>query len=156
MECRYVWHTHHGFGLSRSRNEGAKLAKGEVLHFIDSDILLNPKALANLWKLYQENPDRAIGGYYRYMPAMLITKSDVLTNFQAIWDEKLPRLPDAKELDKGGPDMRELKFYEGALGVNPFDYEHDVLWSPFMLLGANIVIPKHIWDITGGFDENFT
>lgn len=156
IDMKYVWHTHHGFGLSRTRNDGVKVASGELLHFIDSDILLNPKALENAWNLYQENHDRAIGGYYRYMKAMIITKNDVIDNFDAVWEEQLPVPLDAGELSIGGPDMRELKFNEGKLTVNPFNDEHELFWSPLMLLGGNMIIPRHIFDLTGGFDENFT
>jgi len=153
---RYIWHPHDGFGLSRSRNEGVRLSKGELLHFIDSDIMLAPDALENAWDMYQQKPDRAIGGYYRYLPGMEITTDDVVNNWEDIWDCELPPKEVGQILVPEGSDVREAWFSMGKIGENPFDYDERVLWSPFVLLGGNMVIPKHIFVQTGGFDEHFT
>jgi len=157
---RYIWHPHYGFGLAKSRNEGAKLAKGEVLHFVDSDIMLNPNALKEAWRLYQNNPNRAIGGYYKYLPGMEIRPSDVM-NWDAIWNCTLPKKDVGQTLVPEGQDVREA-WYENSkwgrspsIGENPFDYNDDVLWSPFVFLGGNMIIPRHIFEKTGGFDEHF-
>ena len=153
---RYVWHPHNGFGLSRSRNEGAKLAKGELFHFIDSDIMLAPDALKNAWDMYQADKDRAIGGYYRYLPGMVITPQDVYGKWDDIWNGKLPPMDVGQTLVPEGMDVRDAWLEMGMIGESPFDYEDKVLWSPLVFLGGNMVIPRHIFEQTGGFDEYFT
>ena len=153
---RYVWHPHNGFGLSRSRNEGAKLAKGELFHFIDSDIMLAPNAIKNAWDAYQANKDRAIGGYYRYLPGMVIAPEDVTERWDDVWDYTLPAKAVDQRLVPEGEDVRDAWYRAGKIGENPFDYDEKVLWSPFVLLGGNMVIPRHIFEQTGGFDEHFT
>ena len=80
---RYIWHPHDGFGAGKSRNDGYRLSQGELLHFIDSDVMLAPTALENAWAMYQENPNRAIGGYYKYLPGMVISPQDVIDH----WDD---------------------------------------------------------------------
>lgn len=152
---RYIWHPHDGFGLSRSRNEGTRLAKGELFHFIDSDIMLAPTALENAWKLYQDNPNRAIGGYYRYLPGMVITPEDVTERWEDVWDYELPAKEVGQALMPEGDDVRDAWFRMGMISENPFAYEEEVLWSPFVLLGGNMVIPRHIFQQTDGFDEHF-
>lgn len=42
FEFRYVWQPHLGRGVARSRNNGIRLARGEILIFVDGDSLLPP------------------------------------------------------------------------------------------------------------------
>ena len=156
----YLWHAHNGFGLSRSRNDGAKTADGEVLHFIDSDIMLSPTSLQAAWDLYQDKKDRAIGGYYKYLPGMLITSQDVRERWDDIWAMKLPSIPIVQANTPIGMDVRDAWFGMTdplhRIGEDVFTYEHSVLWSPYCFLGGNMVIPRFIYDETGGFDEAIT
>lgn len=156
MEIRYVWHPHRGFGPSKSRNEGAALSKGEMLVFIDSDILLNSGALRAYGDLYEKNPNRAIGGYYQYLPGMMITTQDVVHRWEDIWERRLPPVPiEQRKLPMPGNDVRLDWFLQGRLTENPFDYETEVHYAPFNLLSANFMVPGHIWAQTHGFDETW-
>lgn len=156
LDIRYIWHPHHGFGLARSRNEGTKIAKGNVFHFIDSDIMLIPEAIENVARMMEQNRDRAIGGFYKYLPGMLITKKDVLEKWELVWGEELPAIPVYQYCVPIGQDIREAWHDAEIVGENVFNYEDTVCWSPFILLGGNMVIPRHIFEQTGGFDEKFT
>jgi len=44
-------------GPAVARNQGAGIAKGKFLLFLDSDVVLLPDALSNLWKIYHDDPD---------------------------------------------------------------------------------------------------
>ena len=44
-------------GPAVARNRGAEQARGKFLIFLDSDVVLFPDALANLYKIYQDDPD---------------------------------------------------------------------------------------------------
>jgi len=155
----YLWSPHNGFGLSRCRNLGARRATGEVLHFIDSDIMLCPTALQVAWDLYQDKKDRAIGGYYKYLPGMVIQLEDV-RKWTDIWEMTLPPLAITQVNTPIGMDVRDAWFGMTdplhRIGEDVFTYEDKVLWSPYCLLGGNMVIPREIYEKTGGFDENIT
>jgi GT2 family glycosyltransferase len=142
MPVRYCWHQHDGFGLARTRNEGARLAKGDVFLFLDSDILLRPGALQAAWELFNRNPHSPVGGYYAYLPPMSISGDLV----PMIWHVQTEGIL---------PDMRETWHKTGRIGVDVFDYEFEPLWSPLCLLGAIMMIPRYCFEKTGGFDEHF-
>lgn len=57
--------------VSRSRNRGAQLAQGEILVFLDTDIMLNPQAIAAYRQHLSENPDTCVYGYFGYAGAFV-------------------------------------------------------------------------------------
>lgn len=151
----YLWHPHNGFGLARSRNDGAGASSSPLLHFIDSDIMLSPTSLEVAWEMYDKNQHRAIGGYYKYLPGMSITPEDVRLRWQDIWDMKLPLVPITQIATPIGMDVREAKTKHD--GHPDFFVDEDRLfWSPLSLLGGNMVIPAEQFEKAGGFDETFT
>lgn len=160
MPIKYVWHPHDRFGLSQSRNEGAALARGDLLVFIDSDILLNPNALEAYTRLYEQYPNCAVAGYYKYLPGMEMSTAHVAYMWDRVWNMKLPRLDIPQKYKPIGKDVREAWHNVGPdrkehIGADLFQEEGFLSASPFMLLGGNMAIPRHIFNETGGFDENF-
>jgi glycosyltransferase involved in cell wall biosynthesis len=152
----FTSHHHNGWGLARTRNQGATLATGDMLVFIDSDILLNPDAVGNYARLYKDNPDRVIAGYYKYLKGMTITSQDIRINWQCVWDMTLPEIPFDQRFIPLGYDMREALGISGQMPRDLFDDESKIHPPMFSLLGGNMGIPKHIWEQTEGFDEGFT
>jgi glycosyltransferase involved in cell wall biosynthesis len=49
-------------GLTASRNEGIKLAKGDIVFFFDDDIVLSPQYIEKVLKVYSDDKDGVIGG----------------------------------------------------------------------------------------------
>lgn len=156
LNVQYHWHEHDGWGLARSRNEGAALCSGKCIEFIDSDILLNPDALASCFRLFRDNPDRVIGGYYKYLIGMKISLKDV-HEWKNIWNMTLPEIMIPQhEYQLLGTDVREAHFNMGLLSENLFVDEAALYEGPFSILGGNILVPFHVWKQTEGFDELIT
>lgn len=153
---RYVWHKHEGWGLARSRNEGAALTSGACIVFIDSDILLNPEALEVYVELLRSNPNRVIGGYYKYLKGMKLTLK-AIREWTPIWNMSLPEIMIPQhEYQLLGTDVREAHYNQGTSAEDLFADESKTYRNPYSLLGGNIMVPRHIWDQTEGFDETLT
>lgn len=156
MTVKYVWHPHDKFGLARTRNEGAKIAQGELFHFLDSDILLFPGSLTAAWELFVENPKSPIGGQYDYLPPATLIPWDIEQQWHLLTQGKIVR--DGIQLDLGPilPDVRDAWRVTGRVGEDVFLHEHNPMWSGLLFLGANMVIPRYCFEKVGGFDEQFT
>lgn len=147
LNIRYIWHPHAGFQAGLSRNEGARLARGDSLLFIDSDVLLNPKALVHYSNLVEANPTAVIAGRYDWLPPMMISAEDVYTRWHSIVQSELPAWTLA-----GAPD--------GIVGIDPrahtvSRFTSEVVTEGYCLalFSGNIIYPKEqYWDL-GGFDE---
>jgi glycosyltransferase involved in cell wall biosynthesis len=65
-----VIHNPRGRGPAAARNVGAENAKGEILFFVDSDVVIQPNALSEVYKSFQSNPQlAALFGSYDLSPA---------------------------------------------------------------------------------------
>jgi len=70
--------------VSRSRNIGARLAKTDILIFIDSDIILNPNALETYYKYLKDENNLSVWGKYGEL------KQDSLEiNCENIFDDRM-------------------------------------------------------------------
>lgn len=146
----YAWHPHNEYGVSKCRNQGARMASGSGLVFLDSDIMLRPGALAAYAEMLDKNPNRAIGGYYRYLPPMRITRRDVMERWDDIWEMRLPQEPLEQPWIIVGLDVRE------AVGQSFFFEDEDQTHpQPLSLIGGNLCIPREIFEKTNGWNEEF-
>lgn len=50
-------------GAARARNDGARHARGRVLVFVDSDVIVTPEAVAGVLRLIADGADAAFGSY---------------------------------------------------------------------------------------------
>jgi glycosyltransferase involved in cell wall biosynthesis len=65
-----------GGGPARARNQGAALARGSVLVFVDADVCVHPDALRRILAILEENPAvTAVFGSYDLAPAAAGTVS---------------------------------------------------------------------------------
>ena len=154
LRVEYCWHKHDGWGLARTRNMGARLATGGALWFIDADILLNPLAIENGLRLLQQNPNRVVGGYFKYLPGMHLTHQSI-RQWEPVWDMALPRVNVTQHLTPIGQDVREAWAAQGRMPAL-FHDEAEIWYSPLTLVGGSLLIPRHIWAEAGPFDERFT
>lgn len=152
LPVSFVWHPHDKFGLSRSRNEGVRIARGDWFWFIDEDILLNPKAHEAAVTLVSQKGEVVYGGYYKYLKGMGVTIADVEA-WDDLWNMRLPEVDVGQHLMPEGYDVREAYFRQGRIGEQVFDKPDKTFWQPFILLGGNMLVPKIIYDATKGFDE---
>lgn len=63
-KCIYI---HTAPGLTFQRNEGIKLAHGDVLYFFDDDVILSPHYLENMQNVFENNPSY-LGGMGNVVP----------------------------------------------------------------------------------------
>jgi len=47
LDLRYIWQSKHGYRAARSKNNGIRCAQGQILLFLDGDVLLPPGYLAS-------------------------------------------------------------------------------------------------------------
>lgn len=95
----YLWQRKNGYGICRAKNTGAKLANGEILVFLDPDILLSPGYI-----------DAVFNGFRRFGPRA------VLCGY--IWDYHFVGCPDPRT-EFGvweRPDRPTRRFYQLAGG----------------------------------------
>ena len=150
----YVRQPHTTFRLARLRNLGMRvLGIHDINIFIDSDILLNPNAVEAYQDIYHRNPDRAIGGYYKYLPGMRFTVADVMKRWDDLWNEKFEH--EYVPTNEARSDVRWCWWNMGVASENVFADEDHLNPCPYMLLGGNLMIPGHILSQVD-WDENFT
>jgi GT2 family glycosyltransferase len=144
------------FTAGRARNIGAANAKGDLLVFIDQDVMLAPDALLYYAKAHKRYGDNTIiVGLYHWLPRMDFGPEDVRERFYDIEDdgfhdyecasnilfEKLPM----DEPGIQGRDCRANDFGEIDNVVN------DAALGAF---SGNIGYPRRLFLTLGGFDEN--
>ncbi len=146
------------------RNRGALNALTDFFVFIDSDVILHPRALEHYAEDFEEDPDRVVLGSYDWLHPMKINVMDVHKRCMDIIEERLPKLaipqPQTHNIAR---DMRMKEFMEEA----QYHAEHRRLrvWRgtvqerrniyPKFLscFSGNIGYPAKIfWDI-GGYDN---
>jgi glycosyltransferase involved in cell wall biosynthesis len=146
-----------------NRNVGARLASGEFLLFIDSDVLLNPRALEYYAADFTGFPNRAIAGPYHWCPPAPITPKDVRD-----WDTLSARM--FALLQKSKDEIRQTEAgkrfkLDHNIGMDTrkawtCGAHQDALYCDYQrslqLLTGNMAIAKRVFDDVGGFCEELT
>jgi len=143
-------------GLARAREEGWRQAKGEIVSFINDDVVLNKDWAKNLVKIFDK--DKMIGG----VSGPTLVPEDLLKNRAVFWwhdrQDWLARLWVKLMLDNRpfqvgkitkigwwtpGSNFKDCLKIKGLIGV---DY----------LEACNMSLRRGLIAKAGGFDQNFT
>ena len=140
------------FTAGRARNIGAANAQGQLLVFIDQDVMLAPDALAHYARAYERHGDNVvILGIFHWLPPLDFTPADVRESFLDIYAsafgelQRFPYLPFTADRGMLGLDIRQADFTDDVDAV----VEDAALgaWS------ANVGYPRNLFIALGGFDE---
>lgn len=140
---KYYWHPDKGYRVSLTRNQGSRLISQETTHilFIDSDVVLNPKAIQHYYDIIKTHPEVVVCGKYDWLPPMKINPEDIIERFEDFKNVKLPTKKQTKKTSWVGEDPRDSASWN----------EKPVLGAG--VLSGNLLVPKIIFLSTGGFDE---
>lgn len=132
LPLTYLWRPN-DCRVALSRNTGAARAQGDLLIFLDSDILLNPHGLAAYAEYLTDFPTHALYGYFGYAENYL-AESCLLPPRTVHWFD--PRF------DKYDP--------SGLVPAsNMIRYPHEWAWS------GNFALRRQLFEATGGFDPRY-
>jgi validoxylamine A glucosyltransferase len=144
---------HQGVRTGRARNIGAANLPGgtRLLLMLDTDLVLQPEAIASFARAHSENPGCVLYGAVEWLPPMDHDEILGLTTNDRV-DELRSRVPTAQparvEGTFTGPELREDLF--GLLAGQP------VALRPQWALPLNSAWPLDVYWAAGGFDEAMT
>lgn len=100
LQPTFIWQPKHDpllYGTPKQtmppRNRGARNAKFPFYVFLDSDVVLHPKALEYYAEDMAKNSDRVVCGIYHWLHPMRVSTMDIKTRIQDVLDERLLKLP---------------------------------------------------------------
>jgi glycosyltransferase involved in cell wall biosynthesis len=153
LNLKYVYlYKKDAWNASRPRNYGSKLAEKytKAYLFLDSDVLLNDRAL----EFYEEdlinNDRRIVIGPYDWLTPQIVTPEDVLNRFDDVINNKLPHTTARGRLGHIGKDVRTPSFEKAKSPNDLFEEIYDGL----ACFGGNILVPRSMFWEMGGFDED--
>ncbi|GII66808.1 hypothetical protein Skr01_68930 [Sphaerisporangium krabiense] len=139
-----------GRGRAGARNLGAEHAEGGLLVFLDDDVLVGPRFVAEHYARFR--PDRFVHGRLRELPA-----ADHLV--RTLDGAPYPDVRAARDLIHGGrSDNPRHRLKANALeraieAMHGGDLPDAVPWLG--CVGANVSMPRDLWERVGGFDAGF-
>jgi len=146
---------HKGYRVSKVRNMGVSHLRRKLTHiwFVDSDVVLNARAVEEARRIVAVHPDVVIAGRYDWMPPMHVTCRDLEERWTEFVQAELPSLPCPGDAHIGG---REAVGHRRR-----FDVRQQADWSEQTItlctgatLSGNLIVPRAAFRAVGGFDEN--
>jgi glycosyltransferase involved in cell wall biosynthesis len=135
---------HRGYGAGRARNLGAKNAHGEILVFLDSDMIPERQHIEAHARWHDQVSDAVVIGFRRHADFSWVSPQQLA---EAVKHETIPAILDGQRVAK--PEWIERHMARTAMLT--------ILRDDFFLVmnSGNISMRKDtFWD-AGGFDESF-
>lgn len=128
-------------GRAKTRNEGWKKAKGDIIVFIDSDILVKPTHLSEVDRCFRFNERSLVIGN-RLMLGDPVATTDITTG----------KVFETNTFDGNNYDLLDSRYFM----FNQFSFNINLHWYPWMhVYSCNMAVSKRDLELTGGFDEHF-
>lgn len=142
---------HNTWNASITRNLGVKMASGDLLWFLDSDVVLPVNAIEETVRAFVKgNHTRVLIGSYHWLPAQTVTTDDVKNRWDELKDGKLPFLHIEKKGMLATPDIRKPSFDKASDSQQEFYSFTDGL----ACFGGYLLMTKQIFWAAGGYDES--
>jgi glycosyltransferase involved in cell wall biosynthesis len=123
---------------ARARNYGIKNITGDIVVFIDGDILVRPDYLINLDRFFEQSSDMAVVGMRLLLNQPI---NEQIVKDRSIFDKNI------LSSYQTGVDFRNQIFEN-------LSYNAESMKVPFLFaLTCNLAVPKKWIDLTEGFDE---
>ncbi len=143
LAVRVVHQPDRGFGLARARNTGARAAEGEILAFLDCDMMPEAGWLAAHARWHHAASDVLSIGFRAHVEAVDLDPAAVRSRPGSLAD-----------LFEGRPVERpEWIDFHMARTADLTAWSEDLFR---VVTGGNFGISRRFYDLVGGFDETFT
>ena len=142
-EIQFIWNKEN-MGFGKACNQGASLAKGDYLLFLNPDTVIPEDCLENCFNFFAEHPDAGALGI-----KMLDSDGNFLKESKRSFPSPLTSFYKLSGLSLLFPKSKVFSRYH--LAHLDKDKDHPVP----ILCGAFMMMPKKIFTETGGFDERF-
>jgi len=144
---------HNGYGLTRARNLGARSATGDVLFFLDSDIILPRVFIRELMSFHHISNDVSVLGIRSFVDATDVSAEDIMT---------LKVLPEnIKKCKSSNPHLQNFNLVGENVDWRIFDFKKNnnlkQSTNPFRYFGGgHASVTREKFFAIGGYDENFS
>lgn len=140
------------FTASRARNIGVANSRGDLLVFIDQDVMLHPTALGRYQDAYYKHGDNVVYvGLYHWLMRMDFGPVDVANDFRGIMESGLNLVPEPyyEYLEMDEPGLLGFDMRTDDFG----DIDKIVDDAALGCFSGNIGYPRPLYMKLGGFDE---
>ena len=154
LNIYYARQKRNGYGLSRARNLGARLATGEVLFFLDSDILLPNRFIRHMMAYHHLSSKCTILGIRDFIDATNLKHQDLFS--QKIAPDQIGKARSSN------PHFKEFVNADGHTfdwRLNDFEKNDWLKGSsnPFRYFGGgHASVSRNTFLRIGGYDEDFS